>query len=306
MAKRHKARKDKADEFYTQRQDIENELQHYKEYFADSRVYCNCDNSEDSEFLKYFEDNFDVLKLKKLTLTHYNPNGNSTITIIENGKKTTCPLSNNGDFNHDSQIKELYSNDILVTNPPFSLFRKFMDVVLESEIKFLVLGNTNAITYTNIFKALFENKMWFGNTFNKSMEFLLPSNAEKYQRGNTRGEKFATVSSISWFTNMNHTSKYKPFKFQKSYRLNRGMYDKYDDFDAIEVSKSKDIPKGYDGMMGVPISFFNKIDPEQFELIGILKATKVTKYNLGAPIVLGDRKYARLIIKQLQRTTNDN
>ena len=253
------AQRAKNDEFYTMIEDIEKELSHYISHFKDKVVYCNCDDPEWSNFWKYFHMNFAALGLKKLISTHYNPGGSSYIKTYEGGADddisvgTITPLESNGDFRSDECIEILKSCDIVVTNPPFSLFREYVAQLMEYDKKFLIIGNQNAIIYKEIFTCIKNDKMRLGIEIPK--KFNTPDGYTNTMLGFTR-----------WFTNIKTTIEYKRLILTKKY--NPEEYPKYDNYDAINVNKTKDIPCDYDGVMGVPISFFDKYNPEQFEILG--------------------------------------
>lgn len=255
----------KNDEFYTRLPDIEKELGHYREHFIGKVVYCNCDDPNFSQFYTYFSNNFIRLKLKKVIFTNYNkdPEVCSYKTeIIENQKLnfddedllviTKTKLNGDGDFRSDECVETLKEADIIVTNPPFSLFRQFTDLLVKHDKKFLVIGSQSAITYRNTFPQIMENKLWVGVTMPKT--FLKPDNTTQ------------SFGNICWFTNLDHKKRGDKLILTKKY--NEKDYPKYDGFDAINVDKTKDIPFDYEGVMGVPITFIDKFNPEQFEILG--------------------------------------
>jgi hypothetical protein len=295
----HKAKTEKNDEFYTQLSDIEKELKHYKEHFKGKVIFCNCDDPEWSNFWKYFELNFDFLGLKKLVSTHFEKDkGSYKLEIIGDingdGKVTNkdiirTPLKQNGDFRSDESIEILKECDIVVTNSPFSLFRDFISLLAEYDKKFLVVGSMNAITYKECFKLIKENRMWLGMNYIK--EFVKPD-------GTT--QKFG---NINWFTNLEHEKRNEELILYRNY--NETDYPKYDNYNAINVDKTKDIPCDYFGAIGVPISFLDKYNPKQFEVIGISangqveNNLKIGDYRTYNNPFLGSRKvYQRLFIKR--------
>ena len=268
----HQAKKAKNDEFYTQLKDIEKELKHYKNHFKDKIILCNCDDPTWSEFWRYFHLNFEFFGLKKLISTHYSDTertykleytgGNDT--NIEDGIKTD--LLQNGDFRSDECIEILKQADIVVTNPPFSLFRKYVAQLMAYDKKFIIIGSQNAIKYKEFFPLLKDNKVWLGHTSPK--EFLQPDDSIK---------KFG---NISWFTNLDIIKcREKLILWQRYYDDNGDKsadadtrYPKYVNYDAINVDRVADIPCDYNGVMGVPITFLDKFNPEQFEILGNLNA----------------------------------
>ena len=323
----HKAKDAKNDEFYTQLTDIEKELKHYKHHFENKIVFCNCDDPEYSNFWQYFSLNFDELGLKKLIATHYDREKPSyklemwrDEAGVHSGIKT---LTEDGDFRSSESIELLKEADIVVTNPPFSLFREYVAQLMEYQKKFVIIGNINAVTYKEFFPLIKENKVWAGFSFNKTMIFAMP----EHYKGETRdehGKKIAKVPAIAWFTNLDIDKRHENLILYKKYTPEE--YPKYDNYDAIEVSKVSEIPVDYSGVMGVPITFLDKYNPEQFEILGItdrqntsgLRTKKYipedsTRFNdLNARSVLklsnGDYKqmYARILIKRKENAENED
>jgi hypothetical protein len=316
-----KASKSKNDEFYTQLSDIENELRHYKDHFRDKVVYCNCDDPRVSNFFHYFSYNFEHLGLKKLIATCYknqdadlfstnaseqavyleytgDKNGNSVPDADEIGVK---PLQSDGDFRSAESIELLKQADIVVTNPPFSLFREYITQLIEYEKKFIVIGNLNAITYKEVFGLIKENKIWLGASLDgRNIWFRIPNTYEKYHKIEN-GNKYAFVASTIWFTNLDHKKRHEKLILHKKFSSDE--YPKYDFYDAINVNKTKDIPYDYDGNIGVPITFLNKFNPEQFEIIDGLNRYSIidgpTDETRGKYLsqVNGKPIYVRIVIK---------
>ena len=311
----HTAKATKNDEFYTQLEDIENELKYYKDYFKGKVVYCNCDgflNQAKSNFFVYFSLNYEFLGLKGLICTKYNPNGKGRKyeyygdlngnNYPDEEEIFTSDLEGDGDFRSEECIEILKKCDIVCTNPPFSLFRQYVAQLFEYKKDFLIIGNVNAISYKEVFPLIKENKMWLGvSSFNKGMYFGVPDDytyADTYKFDRERnGKKVMRVSSICWFTNLDHKKRHEELVLYKKY--NEEEYPKYDNYDAIEVSKVTDIPMDYEGIMGVPITFLDKYCPEQFEIVGQMMTTKVTEFNFGYPYINGKKKFARLLIKRI-------
>ena len=305
------AKRAKNDEFYTQLSDIENELKHYKSHFAGKVVYCNCDDARKSNFFRFFQKKFNDYGLKKLITTSYNENGHGSVLVYEgdtngNGKLDdnevkVSELKGNGDFRSEECIEYLKESDIVVTNPPFSLFRDYIATLVQYDKKFLIIGNPNAITYKEVFPLIKENKLWLGwSSFNKGMYFYVP---EDYKYADTykfekeiNGRKVMRVSSICWFTNLDHSRRHEDLILYKKYTPEE--YPKYDNYDAIEVSKVCEIPKDYDGIMGVPITFLDKYNPSQFEIVGCANHGTDNKYDLCKPTIKGKLIYKRLLIKR--------
>ena len=269
------AKRAKNDEFYTQLSDIENELKHYKNHFAGKVVYCNCDDARESNFFRFFQKKFSDYGLKKLITTSYNENGHGSVLVYEgdtngNGRLDehevkVSELKGNGDFRSEECIELLKEADIVVTNPPFSLFREYISTLVQYDKKFLVIGNQNAITYKEIFPLIKENKLWTGNNMVKI--FRVPQVTNKNCEVLPNGDIIAKFGSICWFTNLDIKKRHEEIILYKKY--NEEEFPKYDNYDAIEVSKVCEIPKDYDGIMGVPITFLYRYNPSQFEIVDI-------------------------------------
>ena len=282
----------KNDEFYTQLSDIENELRHYKEHFRGKTVFCNCDDPRRSNFFKYFVLNFEHLGLKRLITTCYKSqnadlfskhDSEKAVYLIYDGDKNgngvpdaeeigIHPLKGDGDFRSPECVELLKQADIIVTNPPFSLFREFVAQLMKYEKKFIIIGNINALHYKEIFPLFKQNEMWLGVTnFNTGMYFYVPDNFEyaasyKFERERA-GRKVNRVPGVCWYTNLDHNKRHEEMILYKRY--NPEEYPKYANYDAIEVSKTAEIPLDYDGAMGVPTTFLDKYNPDQFEIIGL-------------------------------------
>jgi len=295
----HNANKAKNDEFYTQIEDIEKELFNYKKYFKNKTIFCNCDDPEESHFWKYFSSNFEFFGLKKLISTHYESDKPSyKLEIVKDTNKDgkinnldtiKTQLKQNGDFRSPECIEILKGADVVVTNPPFSLFREYVAQLVEYDKKFIIIGNQNAITYKETFRLIKDNKVWLGYTNPK--EFLQPDNTIK---------KFG---NICWFTNIETKKRTEDLILYKNY--NEKEYPKYDNYDAINVDKVKDIPCDYGKVIGVPITFLDKFNPKQFDLLGIMNSGEINKgirYEdtpHGGPLVNGIKKYQRILIKKI-------
>lgn len=308
----HNAKKAKNDEFYTRLEDIEKEMCHYREHFRGKVIYCNCDDPKESNFFKFFSLQFEFLGLKKLISTGYKENGHGVAYIYEGDKNEnnlpddseirTYELQGNGDFRSEECIEFLKEADVVVTNPPFSLFREVVAQLVEYNKKFLLLGNNNAITYKEIFPLIMSNKMWLGYSNNKTMEFVLSDSYEKWDRIEN-GKKIGKVPAISWFTNLEHDHRNRPLDLTQRY--DPKYYPKYDNYSAIECSKVMDIPRDYDGVIGVPITFLDKYCPNQFRIIGCTesegKGFSNGLWNGGVtqPMVDNKRIYKRLFIQKV-------
>lgn len=288
----HNAKKAKNDEFYTQLSDIEKELKHYKEQFKGKVVLCNCDDPRMSNFFHYFSYNFETLGLKKLITTCYksqnadlfSENKSETAIYLEyagdkNGNRIPDPaeiginpFKGDGDFRSSESIELLKQADIVCTNPPFSLFREYVAQLIEYKKKFLIIGNMNAITYKEVFPLIKKNKLWAGYWFNQSFVFQttyennLEANRKFCEQKWYFGPNYIKTPAVNWYTNLEVKKRYETLTLYKKYTPED--YPKYDNYDAIEVSKVSDIPMNYDGVMWVPITFLDKYNPEQFELLG--------------------------------------
>ena len=291
MAKRNidKAKEAKKDEFYTQLDDINNELKHYREHFRGKTVLCNCDDPRISNFFTYFAYNFEFLGLKKLITTCYknqnmdlfsqnqseqavyliyegDKNGNHTPDANEIG---VMPLKGDGDFRSKECIELLKEADIVVTNPPFSLFREYVAQLMEYDKEFLIIGNQNALSYKEIFPLIRDNKMWLGASIHSGdRKFWVPEDYELKAAGcgiDATGRKFIRVKGVRWFTNLDYKERHEDLILYKNYTPD--LYPKYENYDAINVNKTEDIPCDYEGIMGVPITFMDKYNPDQFEII---------------------------------------
>ena len=303
-----KAKKAKCDEFYTQYVDIEKELQHYN--IEGKIVYCNCDNPQYSNFYKYFKNNFHIHKIKHLYCTGYNKDGNGYYAEYNGTEEIIKPLNDNGDFRNEECINILKIADVIVTNPPFSLFRPYIKLLMNYNKKFLIIGNQNAITYKEIFPYIKNNELWLGLSMNGSNrwfqapdDYEVKENAAGYKV--IDGKKYYFVNGVTWFTNIPHNKRNETLDLYRKYDAT--AYPKYENYDAIEVSKVADIPMDYKGVMGVPITFLYKYNPNQFEILGITENADYLKslYINGCqkydrPYINGKRIYSRLLIKRKQ------
>ncbi len=320
-----KAAKSKNDEFYTQLTDIEKEMKHYKGEFKDKVIYCNCDDPRVSNFFHYFSYQFEHLGLKKLIATCYKSTnidmfsqhdseqsvyleyegvqGNNKIPLRE--EIEVKHLQGDGDFRSDECVELLKQSDIVVTNPPFSLFREYVTQLIEYDKKFIIIGDHNAITYKEIFKLIKNHKIWLGCDNGGTKWFQVPDEYDiktESRKKIENGKKYFSKGSITWYTNLDHKRRHEElYLFQK---YNKEDYPKYDNFKAINVNKAKDMPCDYKGLMGVPITFLDKWNPDQFEILGITTSYE-TNPNLiykdvshNEPLVNGEKKFARLIIRK--------
>lgn len=324
----NQAKRAKKDEFYTQLSDIEAELRHYAEYFRGKTVLCNCDDPRVSNFFHYFAHRFEQLGLKRLITTCYkNQNAGlfsdgtqeRAVYLIYEGDKngdhipnpeeiSVRPLEGDGDFRSRECIRLLEEADIVVTNPPFSLFREYIAQLVQYDKKFVVIGNLNAITYKEVFRLVLEGKLWFGKSIHSGdREFGVPNDYPLNAAGcriDANGNRFIRVKGVRWFTNLDYPERHEPLILYKEYSAEE--YPRYDNYDAINVDKTADIPCDYDGAMGVPITFLDKYSPEQFELLGITESHG--RGNSGGlwdeasgrlhANIEGKKVYARLFIRK--------
>ena len=278
----HRAKKARNDEFYTQLSDIENELKHYRDHFKGKIVYCNCDDARESNFFKYFSMNFEFLGLKKLIATGYKKGGRGVKLIYDgdrNGNRTVddeevqvTELEGDGDFRSEECVKLLDEADIVVTNPPFSLFREYVAQLIGHGKKFLIIGNMNAITYKEIFPLIKDGKLWMGYGFNgNNAYFDVPKDFDYsgYCAGAITEDGRLHFRNVRWFTNMDHNKRHEKLVLTGKYSSEK--YLKYDNYDAINIDKVNDIPMDYSGIMGVPMSILDNFCPEQFEIVQFRK-----------------------------------
>lgn len=317
------AKAGKKDEFYTELTDIEKELRHYKDHFKGKTIFCNCDDPRVSNFFHYFSHKFEDLELKKLITTCYknqerdlfSTNKSEKAIWLEyngdkNGDRVPNPeeigihkLKGDGDFRSPESIGLLSQADIIVTNPPFSLFREYVAQLIEHDKKFIIVGHQNALTYKEIFPLIKENKVWLGYGFNGGAAHFINTQYEDYATAGDHKEGKIRVSGVHWFTNLDTRKRHEDLILYKTY--NEKDYPTYDNYDAIEVSKTKDIPADYKGVMGVPITFMDKYNPDQFEIIGATESEGKGFSNglwneeskVAQALVNQERVYKRIFIK---------
>jgi hypothetical protein len=282
-----KARTVKNNEFYTQLKDIESELSHYEDQLRDKIIYCNCDKPT-SNFCIYFYENFVRLGIKKLIATYYKEDGQVYKMEYDSVNTSFKPLNGNGDFRNDECVKLLQEADIVITNPPFSLFREFVSQLVSYGKKYLIVGSQNSITYKDIFQLIKIDEIWLGYTYPK--EFMQPDGTIK---------KFG---NICWYTNLEVSKRRKFISLTKSYSENQEDYPLYDNYAAFDVSKTKNIPYDYEGVFGVPISFLNVYCPDQFEILGKTNSREhAGSYLLGdepTAMINGKKMYHRILIRK--------
>ena len=314
----HKAGAAKKDEFYTQLSDIEKELGHYKEHFKDKVIYCNCDDPKESNFFKYFALNFEYLGLKKLIATHYVYSDlfkqwmsyKLEITMGRDLNKDwkinlddiiQTPLKENWDFRSQECIELLKQADIVVTNPPFSLFREYIEQLIEYDKKFVIIWNVNSLSYKEVFKLVKDNKLWLWHSIHSGdREFRVPDDYELNAAGSRideNGNKYIRVKGVRWFTNLDYKERHEDLILYKTYYGNENIYPKYENYDAINIDITKDIPVDYSGVIWVPITFLDKYSPDQFEIIGLGIATSWVGIGVQ-PYKSEHRKYRKEIQKR--------
>lgn len=279
----------KQDEFYTQLSDIERELRHYRKHFVGKTVFLNCDDPRVSNFFHYFSYNFERLALKKLIAACYESqeidlfstgNSDQAIWLEYEGDKNGSGVpdleeigvnqfTGDGDFRSPESVDLLKQADIVVTNPPFSLFREYVAQLIEHDKKFVIIGPTNAITYKELFPLFQQDRIWLGNGFQAGNAYFATSHSsDDYAKGVYSSETgLVKFRNVSWFTNLDIAKRHEELVIWKAY--NPDDYPPYDNYDAIEVSKIADIPADWDGVMGVPITFLDRHNPDQFDLLGI-------------------------------------
>jgi hypothetical protein len=303
----NKAKKSKNDEFYTQLVDIERELVYYKEHFKGKIVYCNCDDPAISNFFKYFYQNFKELGLKKLIATGFRSDENPHGKVFQYTGKSDernryesnlIPnLEGDGDFREDESLKFLRDADIVVTNPPFSLFRDFVAQMIDFDKKFLVIANVNAITYKEVFSLIQADKIWLGVHLGRGISgFIVPDHYELYgteARIDNGGNRIVSTNNSLWLTNLDIDKRHENLALLKTYSGNESFYPSYDNFDGINVNKTKDIPSDYEGYIGVPITYLHKHNPDQFELIRFRKGDDGKDLSIN-----GKCPYFRIIIRR--------
>ena len=331
----HSAKKNKNDEFYTQISDIERECNHYIAHFKGKTVFCNCDDPYTSDFFKYFAIYYNLFGLKRLIATSYDPspiagtqlpfdeiagmkgsdkkayvfdaaempdNLEDTKLMMQTVKEVVRPLQGNGDFRSPECVDLLKQADIVVTNPPFSLFREYVAQLIEHDKKFLIIGNKNAITYKEVFSLIRNNRLWVGCTpMSADLLFDVPAvYAQELLANKKEGSAYKLVKGVVkgrsqsvWFTNLDHKRRHEDLLLYKTYTP--AEFPRYDNYDAIEVSKVMEIPEDYDGVMGVPVTFLDKYNPEQFEILGNEYDVDIAK---GRTYISGKRIYSRIFIKK--------
>jgi hypothetical protein len=303
--KLHAANKAKNDEFYTQLSDIENELWHYRDFFRGKTILCNCDDPEWSNFWKYFAMNFDFFGIKKLIATHYEKgkqsyklelcNDENKDGKIDGKDLIKTDLSGDGDFRSPECVEILKEADIVITNPPFSLFREYVAQLMRYGKKFIVIGNQNAITYKEIFPLIKNNDMWLGFGFSGNAAYFVSDKYTDYAHASQHKKGMIRVSGVVWFTNIDIKKRHEKIVLTSVYKGNESHYPFYDNYKAINVNKTLDIPEDYLGEIGVPITFLDKYNPDQFEIVRFRKGNDGKDLSIN-----GKCPYFRIIIRRKQ------
>lgn len=323
-----RAKKEKNDEFYTPISAITNEVIHYKKHFKDKVVLCNCNDDETKNFTRYFWLNFEDFGLKRLLCVSFSFENKGAYYIDINKQNFFIPsydffaqdfnwfeaqafkkpLKGNGDFRSQECIDLLKQADIVVTNPPFSLFREYIAQLIKYDKKFLILGNISAVTYKDVFPLIKENKIWLGSGIGSSnIEFMVPDSYDLFGsscRVDNNGKKIIKFSNVRWFTNLDIEKQHENLILYKKYTPEE--YPKYDNYDAININKTVDIPIDYNGVMGVPITFLDKYNPEQFEILDARDYAKYSKQKEKETYLVKDKDgtinskatYARILVRK--------
>lgn len=313
----HISRADKQDEFYTSLEMIENELKHYRDYFQDKVVFCNCDDPEKSNFWQYFQRNFYMLGLRKLISTHFETDKQSyKMEITRQDDKigqlsflpdyVQTPLEQNGDFRSPECESILEEADIVVTNPPFSLFRDYVAQLMQYKKDFLIIGRETAITYKEVLPLVMENRLWLGYN-DGHFWFQVPDDYEEKKTDfkiDDNGIKWRRMGNICWFTNIDIAKRHENMTLFRKYIPSE--YPKYDHYDAIEVGRKADIPVDYDGVMGVPVTFMTQYNPEQFEILGDSRYHDGQDFSDDINVINGKTKFRRLLIRRRRGDDNEN
>lgn len=326
----HSAKRNKKDEFYTQLADIERELRHYRKQFKGKVVYCNCDDPYISAFFEYFAKNFEFFGLKKLITTCYRNqevdlfsqddsevsikleySGGALNSLPSPDDIGVTPLEGDGDFRSQECIEILKEADIVVTNPPFSLFSEYVSQLASFNKEFIIIGNQNSITYKDVFPLIKSNKMWLGYGFKRNMAHFIAPHYEDTASDADHKEGMIRVSGVVWYTNLDNKKRHEEMILVQRYQGNETAYPHYDNYDAIEVSRTQNIPLDYDGAMGVPITFLTKYNPEQFEIIGATESEGKgfseglwnSESGVSQAMIDGKRVYKRLFIRNLNPIT---
>ena len=296
------ARAAKKDEFYTRREDIEAELSYYPDAFRGCIVYCNCD-SLDSQFAAYFADNFQRLGLRSLWVSGLCPNRVCWFYEMQaQGIWNRRALPCDGDFRSRTCVHLLQQSDIVVTNPPFSLFRPYVALLMEHQKRFLILGNINAVTFREIIPHIRDGRIWLGGSIHSGDRmFYVPDDYDLYAAGcgiDAGGRKYIRVKGVRWFTNLDYPERHTPMVLTAVYHGREYQYPQYDAYPAIEVSRTVQIPKDYSGVMGVPITFIDRYCPEQFEILGDSRYHDGCETANDINYLKGRLTYRRLLIKR--------
>lgn len=308
-----KAKQNKNDEFYTQLQDIERELGNYRDHFRNKTVYCNCDDPMRSNFYRYFAEHFRDLGLKKLVASCISKPKCDLFSPFEPGyfyeysdKGRAFPSTSDvhlfkgdGDFRSDECVAILKESDIVVTNPPFSLFREFVSQMVKFKKQFLVIANVNALTYKEVFELIQANKAWMGVNMGRGISgFIVPDSYELYgleTKVNEAGERIVSTNNCMWLTNLDLPTRHDTIPLVKTYLGNELAYPKFDNCNAINVDRTQNIPCDYEGLMGVPITFLHRFNPDQFQIV------RFRKGDDGKDLTIDGRTpYFRILVRRVR------
>lgn len=292
----HKAKKAKNDEFYTRYADIEKEICHYD--LRGKKIYCNCDDYRWSNFVKYFHDNFEALGIREICATGYDLGQGAYLYRFDGKDATVSKLEGNGDFRSEECVELLKQSDVVVSNPPFSLFREYVAQIMEYGKKCIIIGNGNAVTYKEVFPLIKNGQIWTGvRSWSGGMWLELPDGTIPLKGKYIKGVPVVHLGNIVWFTNIDHTKHNQPLILTKTYSPE--LYPKYDNYDAINVDRVADIPMDYDGVIGVPITFLDKYCPTQFEIVGLDRYIEGNKMPNKRMHINGKEIYARILIRKM-------
>jgi len=292
------AKTSKMDEFFTEYQTVEKELENYTSFFDGKTIYCNCDNYKTSAFFKYFLNNFERFKLKKIICTWYDKNNGGKCEYYNNQYHIT-QLDYDGDFRNEKNISIIKESDIIVTNPPFSLFRDFIKLMMQYNKNFIVLGNLNAVKYKDVFPHIMNNRIFIGKSIRYGdTEFIVPNTffdpkkTKNFTIDKISGNKLVKVPSIRWYTNLKYDG-FNQTTLNLVKTIDSMVYEFFDGYDnIINCDKVSNIPKDYNGIIGVPISFIDKYNSNQFKIIGLIRVPKIK----------GTEIYSRILIQKKEES----
>ena len=299
----HQAKQSKSDEFYTQYNDIARELTYYEESLVGKTIYCNADNPSTSQFVRFFLDHFEHLQLRKLIASCYHPSDKGTYAIYTTptqSASTIATLQGDGDFRSEECVELLKMADVVITNPPFSLFREWISHLTSYQKQFLLIGNINAITYKEIFALIQTNQAWLGVHLGRGISgFIVPEHYQLYgteARIDEQGNRIVSTNNCLWLTNLDCPTRHEELALTKTYEGNEACYPTYDNCAGINVNRTQDIPMDYPGLMGVPITFLHKYNPNQFEIVRFRKGDDGKDLRIN-----GKSPYFRILIQKRRK-----